>query len=94
MWLNSNFKSRMFKFVRCIPNALSEIDSGTESAIRASRGAVRMPFPILSTILTINASNHPLDKTKNGLLAVERAYPDKLLSQYPIKKLLINNLIS
>jgi hypothetical protein len=85
----------MFKFVRCIPNALPEIDSGTESAIRASRGAVRMPFPILSTILTINASNHPLDKTKNGLLAVERAYPDKLLShEYPIKKLLINNLIS
>jgi hypothetical protein len=38
--------------------SLIEIDSGTESA---SRGAVRMPFPILSTTLTTNASNHPVD---------------------------------
>ena len=54
-----------------MPKALPEIDSETESAINASRGAVRTPLPILSTVLIIKASNQPVARIKKGLLTVE-----------------------
>lgn len=41
----------------------------------ASLGGVLSPLPILSVALTANASNHPLDAEKNGLLIVESPYP-------------------
>jgi hypothetical protein len=42
-----------------------------ESAIKTSRGTVLTPFPILSVVLTIKASGHPLLTAKNGLLTVD-----------------------
>ena len=57
--------------VRCIPNALPEIVSDTESAISASRGDVLTPLPIRSVALTIKASSQPLLTAKNGLLTVD-----------------------
>lgn len=54
--------------VMWIPNAFPDNDSDTESAIKASRGAVLIPLPILSIVLTINASNQLLATTKKGLL--------------------------
>ncbi len=53
------------------------MDSETESAIRASRGAVLTPLPILSTVLTIKASNQPVASIKKGLLIVDSPYPIK-----------------
>ena len=58
-----------------IPNAFPELDSSTESAINASRGAVLIPLPILSAILTIIVSPNVVTKIKNGLLIVDRLYP-------------------
>ena len=47
-----------------IPNAFPELDSSTESAINASRGAVLIPLPILSAILTIIVSINVVTKIK------------------------------
>jgi len=54
-----------------IPNAFPELDLSTESAINASRGAVLIPLPILSAILTIIASIKVVTKIKNSLLIVD-----------------------
>jgi len=54
----------IWSIVLCIPNALPAFDSWTESAIKASRGAVLKPFPILSPNLTTNASSQLVDTAK------------------------------
>jgi len=47
------------------------LDLSTESAINASRGAVLIPLPILSAILTIIVSIKVVTKIKNSLLIVD-----------------------
>ena len=58
-----------------IPNAFPVLDSSTESAINASRGAVLIPLPILSATLTVIVSINEVTKIKNGLLIVDIPYP-------------------
>jgi hypothetical protein len=65
----------IWSIVLCISNALPEIDSETESAIKASRGAVLIPFLILSVALMIKASSQLIVVAKKGLITVDIPYP-------------------
>jgi hypothetical protein len=65
----------VWSIVLCIPKALPEIDSETESVIRASRGAVLIPFPILSVALMTKASSQLVLVAKKGLITVDIPYP-------------------
>lgn len=78
-WNNSNIKNAnngpiiapIWSNVLWIPNAFPEMDWSIESAINASRGAVLIPFPILSEILTIIVSRKEVTNIKKGLLIVD-----------------------
>src|SRR5688572_11708119 len=60
---------------RCRPKASPRCLSSTESAINASRGAVRTPLPIRSATRTPSTQPHALAKYKSGLASAESAYP-------------------
>ena len=57
--------------VLCNPKAAPLCSSGVESHIRASLGAVLIPFPTLSNTLIVKASNALSTKPKKGLMIFE-----------------------
>ena len=57
--------------VLCNPKAAPLFSSGVESHIRASLGAVLIPFPTLSNTLIVKASNALFTRPKKGLMIFE-----------------------
>jgi hypothetical protein len=61
---------------RCTPNAAARMSPRLSMAIRASRGAVRMPFPIRSVTTTAASSGDALPAASSASREIaESAYP-------------------